>query len=152
MIRVVVYLVFVVGMLGCLPKVYFNQSFSSPERVPISKDGYVALPNGENFDASLILEVERITPRDISVIKIHGTYLIVSEGFKHLWAVFPISGDKAKVKRISFLKDNASFSNPVFEVSSQSRCVIFKFATEDGFKSVFVDKDGDVDERKCDDD
>ncbi|MGB9599438.1 MAG: hypothetical protein ACP5KG_08475 [Myxococcota bacterium] len=142
----------ILGLLACLPKVYFNQSFSSQERLPITKDGYIALPDGESFDASLILEEEKITPRDISIIKVHGTFLIVSDGFKNLWAIFPTSGDKGKVKRISFLKENEKFSNPQFEVSSKTRCIILKFDTEEGQKAVFIDKDGDVEEKRCDDD
>lgn len=138
--------------IGCLPKVYFNQSFSSPEKVPVTKDGYIALPNGENFDGSLIFETERMTPKDINIVKIHGTYLVVADGFRNLWAIFPVSGDKAKLKRISFLKDNETLLTTAFEVSSQTRCAIFKFSTENTSKSLFVDRDGDVDERKCDDD
>ncbi|MCX7959200.1 MAG: hypothetical protein N3B13_09150 [Deltaproteobacteria bacterium] len=147
-----VILLLILGLSACLPKVFFNQSFSSPEKVPVSKDGYIALPSGENFDGSLILETEKMTPKDISIIKIHGTYLVVAEGFRHLWAVFPVSGDKAKVKRISILKENETFSNVVFEVSSKTRCIIFRFSTENGQRTVFVDSDGDAEENKCDDD
>ncbi len=139
-------------LAGCLPKVYFNQSFSSPEKVPVTKDGYIALPNGENFDGSLILETEKMTPKDVAIVKIHGTYLVAADGFRNLWAVFPVSGDKAKVKRVSFLKENETFSNTAFEVSSQTRCVIFRFSAESGARTIFVDKDGDVEEKKCDDD
>ncbi len=142
----------VLGLVSCLPKVYFNQSFSASEKVPVTKDMYIALPDGENFDGSLIFMTEKVTPRDINIIKVHGTFLVVGDGFKNLWAIFPVSGDRAKVKRISFLKENEVFSNPVFEVSSQSRCVILKYYVEDISKSVFVDKDGDVEEKKCDDD
>lgn len=140
------------GITACLPKVYFNQSFSSPEKVPVTKDGYIALPNGENFDGSLIFEEEKITPRDINIVKVHGTFLIASDGFRNIWALFPVSGDKGKLKRISFLKENEKFSNPQFEVSSNTRCVILKYETEQGVKSVFIDNDGDVDEKRCDDD
>lgn len=139
-------------VISCLPKIYFNQTFSSAEKVPVTKDGYIALPDGENFDGSIILEEEKTSPKDISVVKVHGTYLVVADGFRHLWAIFPVSGDKAKVKRIDLLKEDEKFSDPGFEISSQTRCVIFKFNTENGIRSVFVDRDGDVDEKRCDDD
>jgi hypothetical protein len=139
-------------ILGCLPKVYFNQSFTSAERLPITKDGYIALPSGENFDGSLILETEKTDPKEIVLIKIHGTYLLTAEGFKNIWAIFPTSGDKAKIKRISLMKENESLRDPKFEVSSQTRCVILKYIAGDEPRSVFIDSDGDIDEKKCDDD
>ncbi len=139
-------------VISCLPKIYFNQTFSSAEKVPVTKDGYIALPDGENFDGSIILEEEKRSPEDISVVKVHGTYLVVADGFRHLWAIFPVSGDKAKVKRIDLIKEDEKFSDPGFEISSQTRCVIFKFNTENGSRSVFVDRDGDIDEKRCDDD
>ena len=147
-----VFAILLLMLTGCLPKTYFNQSFSAPERVPVTKDGYVALPDGENFDGGIILETEGITPKDINIIKVHGTYLVAASGFKSVWAIFPVSGDKAKVKRISLLKENETFSDVQFEVSSKTRCVIMKFNVGEVSRSVYIDRDGDVDEKRCDDD
>ncbi len=137
---------------ACLPKTYFNQSFSSSEKVPITTDGYIALPSGEAFDASIILNEEKTTPKDINIVKVHGTYILAADGFRNIWAIFPASGDKGKVKRLTLLKENERLSDVQFEVSSKSRCVIMKFQTDGSPHSVFIDRDGDIDEKRCDDD
>lgn len=112
---------------ACLPKTYFNQSFSSSERLPVTADGYVALPSGESLDASIILQTEKITPKEIHIVKVHGTFLLAADGFKNVWAIFPVSDDKGKVKMLSVLKENEQLSDVEFEVISRSRCIILKF-------------------------
>lgn len=131
--------------LGCAPKLYFNHSFLVPEELKVTRSGYVSLKStGESFDFAPIKAQEPRAGERLLLVKVHGTYLVVGDGFRHVWRMWPAGADQAKYKPVGDLDAGPEgFASPTLEVSG--KCGLVRWEE----RQAFVTADGDVDEKKC---
>src|SRR6478735_3504392 len=114
---------------ACAPTLHFNQSYLVAEELKLSSKNYASLKStGESFDLAPIAAQEGKVERVI-VLKVHGTYLLAGEGFKHLWRLWAGGKDEAKFKPVD-LGENApatgGFTAPTLEPAG--KCALFKFS------------------------
>lgn len=138
--------------LACAPTLHFNQSYLVAEELKLSTKGYASLKStGESFDLGPIAQQEGKVEKVI-VIKVHGTYLLAGEGWKHLWRLWEGGNDEAHYKPID-LGDNApstgGFTAPTLEPAG--KCALFKYSRGATQAAMFVTAGGDVDGKKCSD-
>ena len=142
----------VVGAAGCASSMVLNQTFLASEDLKIAQKGFVSLKStGETFDFSGIREAEP-NAKNVVLIKVHGTFIATGDGFSHVYKIWPACGkDKAKYKAVKL--DPASpmgFRAP--QLSVAGNCALLKWENDAGTRQAFIDRDGDIDENKCDDD
>src|SRR5436309_15987080 len=81
-------------LAGCAPSLTFNQTFLVPEDVKLAPNGYASLKStGESFDLSPIKAQEKSAER-IQIIKVHGAYVLVGDGFQRAWRLWPDGKDE----------------------------------------------------------
>jgi hypothetical protein len=129
---------------GCAPKLYFNQTFLVSEELKVTRTGYVSLKStGEVFDLSPIRNQEPGAGDRILLAKVHGTYLVVGDGFRRPWRLWPVGGDAAKFEPIDLDPGAGGFQAPTLEMSGD--CALLRWQD----RQAFVNADGDVDEKRC---
>ena len=137
---------------GCASTMTFNQSFLASEDLKIAQKGFVSLKStGETFDFSGIREAEP-NAKNIVLIKVHGTFLAVGDGFSHVYKIWPSCGkDKAKYKAIRLEPGSAQgFRAP--QMTMVGNCALLKWENDAGTRQAFIDRGGGTDEAKCGDD
>lgn len=143
-------LAFALGM-GCTPTLFMNRSHLVPEELRLNKTGYASLKStGETFDLTPIKAQEPAMGDRVTVLEVHGTYLIVGDGFRKVWRVWPASKDEAKYKAVDLAADKAqgaSFKTPALEASGKCGLVTWQKGASQG--RAFITSDGDVNEQKC---
>lgn len=142
-----------VGAAGCAPTLHFNQSFLVAEELKLSSKGYASLKStGESFDLQPIQQQEGKVER-VVLLKVHGSYLVVGEGFKHLWRLWAGGRDEAKFKPVDLGElqpATGGLGSPSLEPAG--KCALFKWSKGATTAQVFVTADGDVDAKRCPDD
>ena len=143
------------GSLGtlasCAPTLRFNQTWLASEELKLARNGYASLKStGESFDLQPIKAQETGTGERIVVLKVHGSYLIVGDGFKHAWRLWSGGKDEAHYEPIDSVKPGAQgFGSPTLEVSGN--CALVRWQRGGVPAQAFVTFKGDVDETKCGD-
>ena len=140
------------GAAGCAPTLHFNQSYLVSEELKLSSKNYASLKStGESFDLAPIAAQEGKVERVI-VLKVHGTYLLAGEGFKHLWRLWAGGTDEAKFKPVD-LGENAPAASgltaPTLEPAG--KCALLKFSKGATQTQLYVTAGGDVDAKRCSD-
>jgi len=135
---------------GCAPTLRFNQSFLASEDLRISDKGYASLKStGESFDLGPIRAAEGRVDR-VVILKVHGTFLLTGEGFKHLWRLFPAGGDEIHYKTIDDAQaPKTGFSGVALDPSG--KCALFTFTKNGAPTQLYVTAGGDVDSKRCPD-
>jgi hypothetical protein len=132
---------------ACAPTLASNQSFLTPEDLKVAPNGYVSLKStGETFDLGPIQKEENNSDR-VEIVKVHGTYVLVGDGYKHAWKLYAPSGDEVHYKPVKFEPGGRGFSQPELEVSGN--CALLKWQKGGSPAQVYVNADGDVDEKNC---
>src|SRR5258706_602548 len=81
------------ALAACAPTLTFNQSFLVPEELKLAPNGYASLKStGESFDLGPIKAQETKTDR-VEILKVHGTYVLVGDGYKKVWTLWPAGKD-----------------------------------------------------------
>ncbi|MGI5862769.1 MAG: hypothetical protein ACOX6T_12025 [Myxococcales bacterium] len=131
--------------LGCAPKLRFNQSFLVAEELKVARSGFVSLKStGESFDFAPIAAKEPGAKR-VVLVKLHGTYLLTGDGFRHLWRVWPAGKDEAYFEPVELDPGPDGFLSPTLEMSGE--CVLVRWQE----RQAYVNADGDADENACSD-
>ena len=137
------------GAAGCAPTLRFNQSFLTAEELKLSDKGFASLKStGETFDLAPIRKEEGKVDKVI-LLKVHGTYFIAGEGFRHLWRLWPGGDDEAHYKPVDIEGAPSAFNAPTLEPAG--KCAIFSWTKGSGTEKRFVSTGGDVDPKGCPD-
>lgn len=135
---------------GCAPTLRFNQTWLASEDLKLARNGYTGLKSGESFDLQPIRARELTTSERVVILKVHGSYLVVGDGFKHAWRLWGGGKDEAHYEPIDSLKPGAQgFGSPTLEVSGN--CALVHWQRAGAPAQAFVTFKGDVDEKKCGD-
>ena len=137
---------------GCTPTLFMNRSFLVPEELKLSNTGYASLKStGETFDLTPIKVQEAKATERLLVLEVHGSYIIVGDGWKRVWRVWPAGKDEAKYKAVKLESGPAGsvFQSPTLEASG--KCALLKWQGKTGPAQAFITADGDVDAKKCGD-
>ena len=133
---------------ACAPTLTFNQSFLVPEELKLAGNGYASLKStGESFDLSPIKAAEKSGDR-LQILKVHGAYVLVGDGFQHAWRLWPAGKDEMHYKPLDLAPGGSGFSGATLEASGN--CALLKWQKGGKPAQTFVNSDGDVDEKKCD--
>src|ERR1700756_5654876 len=82
------------ALAACAPTLIANQSFLVSEELKLAPSGYASLKStGETFDLGPVKKQEPKTDR-IQILKIHGSYVLVGDGFRKAWALWPGGKDE----------------------------------------------------------
>jgi hypothetical protein len=135
------------GALGCAPKLYFNQTFHYREELKVTEKGYASLASEETFDLGPIRKLETKFDR-VQVIKLHGSFFLVGEGFKNVWRLWSDGTDAAAYKKVD-LGLTSTMGAPTLEVVE--KCVVVSFTSKGSAEKRFVTAGGKVDKNRCPD-
>jgi hypothetical protein len=125
----------------------FNQSFLVPEDLKLAPNGYASLKStGESFDLSPIKAREKNVDR-IQILKVHGAYLLVGDGFQHAWRLWPDSKDEMHYKPLDLPPGAKGFASATLEASGN--CALLRWTRGGMPAQAYVNSDGDVDDKKC---
>lgn len=80
--------------IGCAPTLYINETYRKAYEVPVV-DGNIALDNGIQIEVRAILEQEKQKPEKLWITRLVGSYVLVAEGFRHVWMLRPAGETKA---------------------------------------------------------
>ncbi len=135
------------ALTACAPTLTFNQSFLVPEELKVAPNGYASLKStGESFDLGPIRQQESKTDR-IEILKVHGTYVLVGDGYKHVWTLWPGGKDEYHYKPVKLEPGTQGFSQASLEASGN--CALLKWQKGASPAQAFVNADGDVNEKNC---
>ena len=137
----------VLVLAACAPALTFNQSFLVPEDLKVAPNGYASLKStGESFDLSPIRAQETKTDR-IQILKIHGTYVLVGDGYKRAWALWSGGKDEYHYKAVKLEPGPQGFSGAVLEASGN--CALLKWQKGASPAQAYVNSDGDANDKSC---
>jgi hypothetical protein len=132
---------------GCAPTLASNQSFLTPEDLKIAPNGYASLKTtGETFDLGPIQKEENRVDR-IEIVKLHGNFIVIGDGYKHAWKLYPAGTDEMHYKPLKLEPGARGFSQPELEVSGN--CALLKWQKGGSPAQVYVNADGDFDDKNC---
>ena len=130
---------------ACAPTLATNQTFLASEELKLAPTGHAALKTtGEDFDLSPIKAQEKSADR-VSVLKVHGAYFVLGEGFQHAWRLWPAGRDEVHYKPLDLSPGPQGFAGASLETSGN--CALLKWSG----KQAFITSDGDVNADKCGD-
>jgi hypothetical protein len=138
------------GAAGCAPTLRFNQSFLTAEEIRVSDRGFASLKStGETFDFTPLRTLEGKVDRVI-LLKVHGTWFVTGEGFRHVYRLWPGGDDEAHYKPIEIEKSPVGgFSAPALEPAG--KCALFSWTTGGGTEKRWLTAGGDVESKGCPD-
>ncbi len=91
-----------------------------PQSFMIGNDCVVTMvETGENIFLNMILNEEKITPREgipFTIAKFNGSYYLIGDGLKNMWKVTPSGRNQACFKDIKLPQDGIGI--PVFEIAN----------------------------------
>ena len=135
------------ALSACAPALIANQSFLVPEELKLAPNGYASLKStGETFDLGPIKTQEAKTDR-VQVLKVHGTYLVVGDGFRKAWTLWPGGKDEMHYKPLKLEPGPQGFSQAALEASGN--CALLKWQKGASPAQTFVNADGDVNDKNC---
>ena len=135
------------AVAACAPTLIFNQSFLVPEELKLAPNGYASLKStGESFDLGPIKQQETKTDR-IQILKIHGTYVLVGDGFKKVWRLWPGGKDEMHYEPLKLEPGTQGFSQPALETSGN--CALLKWQKGASPAQAYVNADGAVNDKNC---
>jgi hypothetical protein len=135
------------ALTACAPTLIANQSALVPEELKLAPNGYASLKStGESFDLGPIKSQEGRTDR-IQILKTHGRFVLVGDGFHKAWTLWPGGKDEMHYKPLKLDPGPQGFSQPVLEASGN--CALLKWQKGVSPAQAFVNADGDVNDKNC---
>lgn len=135
------------ALAACAPALTANQSFLVPEELKLAPNGYASLKTtGESFDLSPIKAREPRAER-VQILKVHGTYVLVGDGFRHAWELWPGGADELHFKPLDLKPGAQGFAQPVLEASGN--CALLRWQKGISPAQAYVNADGDVNDKTC---
>lgn len=135
------------ALTACAPALIANQSFLVPEELKLAPNGYASLKStGETFDLSPVKTQEAKTDR-IQILKVHGSYILVGDGFRHAWTLWPGGKDEMHYKPLGLEPGAKGFAGVALETSGN--CALLKWQKGASPAQAYVNADGDVNEKNC---
>ena len=132
---------------ACAPSLTFNQSFLVPEDLKLASNGYASLKStGESFDLSAIKAQERSADR-VQILKVHGAYVLVGDGFQRAWRLWPDGRDEMHFKPLDLAPGTKGFASASLEASGN--CALLRWTKGGAPAQAYVTSDGDADDKKC---
>ena len=140
-------ILFLFGLAACAPTLTFNQSFLVPEELKLAPNGYASLKStGESFDLGPIKAQETKTDR-VQILKVHGTYVLVGDGYKKVWTLWAGGKDLYHYEPIKLDPGPGGFSQASLEPSGN--CALLKWQKGASPAQAFVNSDGAFNEKNC---
>ena len=138
---------FALALAACAPTLIANQSFLVSEELKLAPSGYASLKStGESFDLGPIKAQESKTDR-IQMLKVHGTYVLVGDGFRKIWTLWPGGKDEMHYKPAKFEPGAQGFTGAQLEPSGN--CALLKWQKGGSPAQAYVTADGDVNDKNC---
>jgi hypothetical protein len=135
------------AVAACAPTLIANQSFLVSEELKLAPSGYASLKStGESFDLGPIKSQESKSDR-IQILKIHGSYVLVGDGFRRAWTLWPGGKDEMHYKPLKLEPGAQGFSQPSLETSGN--CALLKWQKGASPAQAYVTADGDVNDKNC---
>ena len=135
------------ALAACAPTLTFNQSFLVPEELKLAPNGYASLKStDESFDLGPIKAQETKTDR-VEILKVHGTYVLVGDGYKKVWTLWPAGKDLYHFEPLKLEPGAGGFSQPTLETSGN--CALLKWQKGASPAQAFVNSDGAVNDKNC---
>jgi hypothetical protein len=135
------------ALAACAPTLIGNQSFLVSEELKLAPSGYASLKStGESFDLGPIKAQEPKSDR-IQILKIHGSYVLVGDGFRKAWTLWPAGKDEVHYKPLKLEPGAQGFSRPSLETSGN--CALLKWQRGASPAQAYVNADGDVNDKNC---
>ena len=135
------------ALAGCAPTLVANQSFLVPEELKLAPTGYASLKStGESFDLGPIKKEEPRTDR-IQILKVHGSYLLVGDGFRRTWMLWPGSKDQMHYKSLKLEPGAQGFLGATLETSGN--CALLRWQRGVTPAQAYLTADGDVNDKNC---
>src|SRR3954470_23582545 len=133
--------------IGCAPSLTFNQTFLVPEDLKVAPNGYASLKStGESFDLTPIKTQERSAER-VQILKVHGTYVLVGDGFQKAWRLWDGGKDEMHYKPVDLAPGAKGFAQASLELSGN--CALLKWNNGGMPAQAFVAANGDVNDKNC---
>jgi hypothetical protein len=137
------------ALAACAPTLRFNQTWLTQSEAKISDKGFASLSiTGETFDLGPIRQLEGKVDKVI-VMKVHGTYFLVGDGFKSVYRLWQGGDDEAHYKAVEFDGAPRSYSSPQLEAAG--KCAVITWTKGSGSEKRFITTGGDVDTKGCPD-
>jgi len=102
-----------------------RMTYQEVDEVPMQSTGnVVALKTGETIDISLILANESKRPETLLVHRVEGVYVLVAEGFKNVYVMYPSKDETAGVDPVPLL---STATEPKLRPGVASRCTLLTY-------------------------
>lgn len=111
----------VLGLWGCPPTLYINNSFRQAVKVPLAA-GMISLNRGESIELKEVLKVEKVTPKKLIITRLFGTYYVTANGFRYVWRIAPAGREKASFTKIE-VQPSGTLLQPQFLHSESHNCI-----------------------------
>jgi hypothetical protein len=133
---------------ACAPSLVFNQTFLVPEDLKLAPNGYASLKStGESLDLGPIKAQEKGADR-VQIIKVHGAYVLVGDGFQRAWRLWPDGKDEMHYKPLDLSPGTkGGFASASLEASGN--CALLRWQKGGAPAQAYVNSDGDADDKKC---
>jgi hypothetical protein len=136
-----------IALTACAPTLAANQSFLVPEELKLAPNGYASLKStGESFDLGPIKK-EETRVSQVEVIKIHGTFVLVGDGFHKVWTLWPGGKDELHYQPAKLEPGPQGFAQPTLEISGN--CALLKWQKGASPAQAYVNADGAANEKSC---
>lgn len=138
---------------GCAAvTVPFKGSYRAVDETPLTEGTIVALDTGETVDLNEILKLEgNKRPEKILVLKTHGLYAVVADGFKHLYLLEHNSKDEADGDAVDLEVAPEGATETKFRAGVASLCGTLTYKGLGGEKKVYIGRKGKTSNTECPD-
>jgi hypothetical protein len=135
------------ALSACAPALIANQSFLVSEELKLAPNGYASLKStGESFDLGPIKSQETKSER-IQILKVHGSYVLVGDGFRRAWTLSPGGKDEMHYRPLKLEPGAQGFSAAQLEPSGN--CALLKWQKGASPAQAYVNADGDFNDKNC---
>ena len=90
---------------------------------------------------------QKIETDRVEILKVHGTYVLVGDGYKKVWKLWPGGKDLYHYEPLKLEPGAGGFSQPTLEASGN--CALLKWQKGASPAQAFVNSDGAFNDKNC---